>query len=176
MCRCLGDIIRKGGCSEGATGEVHFVTTPSLAPWHQFWRLFSTRLSFPCALEGFLCRFACWETAVGTGWSAAGDSRSATMYRGCLWLRGETTVWMCGRMERRGEGEGNGDGRRAAAFISWKLIPPFVHLSPHQIKWAGCGSDALSFSFFSTLLHPSIVMGLSWVGRKEASYWFGNEL
>lgn len=30
MYRCLGDIIRKGGCFEGATGEVHFVTTPSL--------------------------------------------------------------------------------------------------------------------------------------------------
>lgn len=37
-------------------------------------------------------------------------------------------VWADGEM-RRG-GEGNGDGRRAAAFLTWKLIPPFVHLSP----------------------------------------------
>lgn len=50
-------------------------------------------------------------------------------YRTRLLLRGETTAWMCGQMERKG-GEGNGDGRRAAAFIPWKLIPPFVHLAP----------------------------------------------
>lgn len=70
--------------------------------------------------------------------------------------------------ETRKGGEGNGDARRAAAFIPWKLIPPFVHLSP---------SDKMGrlwlcsfFFFFSTVLHPSIVIGLSWAGRKEASY------
>ncbi len=76
-----------------------------------------------------------------------------------VWADGET---------RRG-GEGNGDGRRAAAFIPWKLIPPFVHLSQSDKMgrlWLWCPV----FFFFSTLLHPSILMGLSWAERKEASY------
>lgn len=29
ICQCLGDIIRKGGCFEGATVGVHFATTPN---------------------------------------------------------------------------------------------------------------------------------------------------
>lgn len=64
-------------------------------------------------------------------------------------------VWVDGEMSRGGEGAG--DGRRAAAFISWKLIPPFVHLalSDKTGKWAGCGSAALSFLFspLSSILH-----------------------
>lgn len=35
-------------------------------------------------------------------------------------------VWADGEMSR--EGEGSGDGRRAAAFIPWKLILLFVSL------------------------------------------------
>lgn len=79
-------------------------------------------------------------------------------------------VWADGEM-RRG-GEGNGDGRRAAAFLTWKLIPPFVHLSPSDKMgrlWLWC-PVFFFFLFVSTLLHPSVVMGLSWAGRKEASY------
>lgn len=157
-------------CHRGSTlcyNSQRFSVTPILAP------VFDAPFIAMCT-ERLFCWRACWETAVGTGWSTAGDSRSAPTYRACLWLRGETTVWMCGRMERWG-GEGNVDGRRAAAFISWKLIPPFVHLSPSDKMgrlWLWCPV----FSFFSTLLHPSIVMGLSWAGRKEACYWFGNEL
>lgn len=86
---------------KGTTGgEVHFPTTPqplAVTPFF-FWRLFSRRAFHHHVQRRAFC--ACWETALGTGWSAAGDSRSAATYRACLWLRGETTVWMCGRMDR----------------------------------------------------------------------------
>ncbi len=51
------------------------------------------------------------------------------IYSMSLVARGDhgVDVWADG--ETRRGGEGNGDGRRAAAFIPWKLIPPFVHLS-----------------------------------------------
>lgn len=127
MYLCLGDIIRMGGCFESTTGEVHFVTTPSLFLWHHFWRPFLLHLLMQCASKGFLCLLDCRESAKYRVWSVAGISRSAATYRACFWLRGETMVWMCGRMERRGVG--NGDEGRAVAFILGKLISPFVHLS-----------------------------------------------
>lgn len=62
-------------------------------------------------------------------------------------------------------GEGNGDGRQAAAFISWKLIPPFVHLAPSDKMgrlWLWCPV----FSFF---LHspPSFNCDGFILGREE---------
>lgn len=125
MYRCLGDIIRK------RVGSNTFLQLPmplrdtdfGAPPFRHAFHRHVHRKAFLCWL--------CSPGAVGTGWSAAGDSTSAPpTYRACLWLRGETTVCGCvgGWREERG-GEGDGDGRQAAAFISWKLIPPFVHLS-----------------------------------------------
>lgn len=122
MYLCLGDIIRKGGCFQSATRD-SFLQLPTSLCDTNFGACFCRAFHRHVYLKAFC---AGWETAVGTGWSAAGDSRSATTYRACE-----------GRPQRRcvggwreEEGRGNRDRRRAAAFIPWKLIPPFVHLSP----------------------------------------------
>lgn len=83
---CLRNIIRKGGRFEGVSREL----SPILAPVFQ-----CTFRSLPCAQDGYFYWLACWETAVGTGWSAAGGSRSASTYRACLVARGDhgVDVW-----------------------------------------------------------------------------------
>lgn len=97
-------------------------------------------------------------------------------------LRGETTVWMCGRMERRGRMRRGGEWRRKASscFHPMEANPLRLFTSLHQIKWAGCGSGALCVSFPSTLLllllHPSVVMGLSRAGERRQAIDSGNEL
>lgn len=69
-------------------------------------------------------------------------------------------AWADGEMGRGGEG--NRGWKTSAAFISGKLIPAFVHLAP---------SDRTGRLWLtSTLLHPSIVMGLSRAVRREAGY------
>lgn len=106
--------------------EVHFATTPSPSLWHNFCARSGCTFQHNVHRKAFcVCLIA--GKLLSTGRCVAGISRSAATYRACFWLRGETMVWMCGRMERRGVG--NGDERRAAAFILGKLISPFVHLS-----------------------------------------------
>lgn len=120
--------------------------------YHQFWRPFFSApfTAFHVHRVGIFYWLACRETAVGTGWSAAGGSRSASTYRARLVARGDhgVDVWADGEMSRGGEG--NGDGRQAAAFISWKLIPPFVHFAPSD-KMGRLRLWCPVFSFFSPL-------------------------
>lgn len=62
-------------------------------------------------------------------------------------------VWVDGEMSRGGEG--TGDGRRAAAFISWKLIPPFVPLAPSDKTGNGPAVALLPRPFFFLHSPPS---------------------
>lgn len=131
---------------------------------HWFWRLFFICLS--CTHGGYF--FAGF--LAGKPLQVLGGVQLAVQHTGWSMspvARGDHGVdaWVDGEMSRGREGKG--DGRWAAAFISWKLIPPFVHLAPSDKTGL---ATALVLCLFSPL-HPSVVMGLCLAERKGAGYW-----
>lgn len=150
-CRCVGvcvSVSRSVGALRVPLGKYTFVTTqqPPPAACHQhFWRPILPRLyTAMCTAKAV---GVCWETAGGTeGGGIEGGAQLAASpqrqhiehvsgcegrpRRGCVGGRRDGEGRGGGDGGMRGRVQGNGDGRRAAAFIPWKLIPPFVHLFP----------------------------------------------
>lgn len=108
--------------------------------------------AFSGGRSGLVCREA---ERVQRGWEKSDQRQHIEHVSGCEGRprRGRVGGWRGGE----GRGGGNGDGRRAAAFIPWKANPSRLFTPLHQIKRAVCCSGALAFiylvslSLFSTL-------------------------
>lgn len=148
---CLGDTQSgRAGSFEGATGELHFAfnSKPSLSVTPIFGARFHCAFfwfSFPCAPNS--CSVLAFIAGEGGAQLAKRwMDRPQHTYVSLSRLRGETTMWMCGRMGKRKEG--NGDGKTKSCFHPLEANPS-VHLSP---------SDKMGRLWCPVfLLHPSVV-------------------